>query len=124
MTQCRGIRGATTADVNTREAILVATQELLEELMEKNQIDQESVAAAIFSTTPDLNAEFPAVAARTKLGWQHIALFNTHEMAVPNDAPKCIRVLLLVNTNKSSKDLVNLYLRGAINLRARGTTQN
>jgi len=124
MTQCRGIRGATTADVNTREAILEATQELLEELMEKNQIDQESVAAAIFSTTPDLNAEFPAVAARTKLGWQHIALFNTHEMAVPNDAPKCIRVLLLVNTNKSSKDLVNSYLRGAINLRARGTTQN
>ena len=67
MTQCRGIRGATTANDNTREAILEATQELLEGLVEKNQIDQESVAAAIFSTTPDLNAEFPAVAARTKL---------------------------------------------------------
>ncbi|PZC50633.1 MAG: chorismate mutase [Chloroflexi bacterium] len=124
MTQCRGIRGATTANANTREAILEATQELLEELMKKNQVDQESVAAAIFSTTPDLNAEFPAVAARTKLGWEHIALFNTHEMAVPNDAPKCIRVLLLVNTDKASRDLVNLYLRGAINLRSRGTTQS
>ena len=124
MTQCRGIRGATTADANTREAILEATQELLEGLIEKNQIDQESVAAAIFSTTTDLNAEFPAVAARTKLGWQHIALFNTHEMGVPNDAPKCIRVLLLVNTDKASSELVNLYMRGAINLRARGTTQN
>ena len=124
MTQCRGIRGATTADANTREAILEATQELLEGLIEKNEIDQESVAAAIFSTTPDLNAEFPAVAARTKLGWQHIALFNTHEMAVPNDAPNCIRVLLLVNTDKASSELVNLYMRGAINLRARGTTQN
>ena len=124
MTQCRGIRGATTADANTREAILEATQELLEGLIEKNEIDQESVAAAIFSTTPDLNAEFPAVAARTKLGWQHIALFNTHEMGVPNDAPKCIRVLLLVNTDKASSELVNLYMRGAINLRARGTAQN
>jgi len=124
MTQCRGIRGATTADANTREAILEATQELLEGLIEKNEIDQESIAAAIFSTTPDLNAEFPAVAARTKLGWQHIALFNTHEMAVPNDAPKCIRVLLLVNTDKASSELINLYMRGAINLRARGTTQN
>ncbi|MQF80437.1 chorismate mutase [SAR202 cluster bacterium AD-493-K16_JPT_193m] len=124
MTQCRGIRGATTANDNTREAILEATQELLEGLVEKNQIDQESVAAAIFSTTPDLNAEFPAVAARTKLGWQNIALFNTHEMSVPNDAPKCIRVLLLVNTDKAPNELVNLYMRGAINLRARGTAQD
>ena len=121
MTVCRGIRGATTADANTKQAILEATQELLDQLVAGNNLDKDSIAAAIFSTTPDLNAEFPAVAARTRLGWQHVALFNTHEIAVPDDVPKCIRVLLLVNTDRKPDELVNLYLRGAISLRARGT---
>ena len=121
MTVCRGIRGATTADANTKQAILEATQELLEQLVAGNNLDKDSIAAAIFSTTRDLNAEFPAVAARARLGWQHIALFNTHEMAVPDDVPGCIRVLLLVNTDRKPEELVNLYLRGASNLRARGT---
>ncbi len=121
MTVCRGIRGATTADANTKQAILEATQELLEQLVAGNGLDKDSIAAAIFSTTQDLNAEFPAVAARTRLGWQHVALFNTHEMAVPDDVPGCIRVLLLVNTDKEPGELVNVYLRGATNLRARGT---
>ena len=121
MTVCRGIRGATTADANTKQAILEATQELLEQLVAGNDLEKDSIAAAIFSTTRDLNAEFPAVAARTRLRWQDVALFNTHEMAVPDDAPSCIRVLLLVNTDKEPGELVNVYLRGAANLRARGT---
>ena len=121
MTVCRGIRGATTAEANTKEAILEATQEMLEQLVAGNDLDKDSIAAAIFSTTQDLNAEFHAVAARTRLGWQQVALFNTHEIAVPDDVPHCIRVLLLVNTDKKSGDLVNVYLRGAANLRARGT---
>ena len=116
---CRGIRGATTARDNTREAILEATRELLERLVEANDLRQESVAAAIFTTTRDLNTAFPAVAAR-QMGWVDVALLCSHEMDVPNALPCCIRVLLLVNTDKEAHQIVNVYLRGAINLRAWG----
>ena len=116
---CRGIRGATTVTENTRDAILSGTTELLERLVEENGIQREQLAAAIFTTTRDLNAEFPAVAAR-QMGWTDVALLCSHEMDVPNALPSCIRVLLLVNTTKSPQELVNLYLRGAKNLRSRG----
>ena len=116
---CRGIRGATTATANTKEAILEATRELLERLVDANKLDMECVAAAIFTTTRDLNAEFPAVAAR-QMGWGHVALMCSHEMDVPNALPSCIRALVLVNTEKQAHELINVYLRGAVNLRARG----
>jgi chorismate mutase len=119
MTKVRGIRGATTADANTKDAILEATQELLEELIEANGIDPDDVAAAIFTTTNDLNAEFPAVAAR-QLGWTHVALMCGHEMAVPESQPRCIRALVLINTDKAPKELSNKYLKEAKNLRSRG----
>ena len=115
----RGIRGATTAESNTKEAIVQATKELLEELIEANDIEADDVASAIFSTTPDLNAEFPAVAAR-QLGWTYVALMCGHEMAVPDAQTFCVRVLILINTEKSPQELSNVYLRGAENLRARG----
>ena len=120
---CRGLRGATTASANTREAILEATRELLEQLVEANKLEKESIAAAIFTTTPDLNAEFPAVAAR-QMGWEHVALLDSHEMDVPNALPCCVRALLLVNTEKQAHELVNVYLRDAVNLRSRGTEEN
>ena len=116
---CRGIRGAITVAENTKDAILSGTTELLERLVAENDIQREQLAAAIFTTTRDLNAEFPAVAAR-QLGWTDVALLCSHEMDVPNALPSCIRVLLLVNTDKSPQELVNLYLRGAKNLRSRG----
>lgn len=116
---CRGIRGATTVTENTKDAILSGTTELLKGLIDKNGIQREQLAAAIFTTTRDLNAEFPAVAAR-QLGWTDVALLCSHEMDVPNALPYCIRVLLLVNTDKSPQELVNVYLRGAKNLRSRG----
>ena len=122
MTKVRGIRGATTADCNTREAIVQATKELLEELIEANDIEADDVAAAIFSTTPDLNAEFPAVAAR-QLGWVYVALMCGHEMAVPDAQARCVRVLILINTDKSPQELRNVYLKGAKNLRDRGTEE-
>ena len=95
---CRGIRGATTADANTREAILAATREMLALLIEQNRLQPDDIVSAIFSTTPDLNAEFPAVAARD-LGWVDTALLCTHEMAVPGSLPRCIRVLIHWNTS-------------------------
>jgi chorismate mutase len=119
MTKLRGLRGATTADANTRSAIVSATSELLAELVSRNDLDLDDVAAAFFTTTQDLNAEFPAVAARL-LGWTQIALMCGHEMAVPDAQPMCIRVMVLLNTDKRPDQLDNVYLRQAANLRARG----
>ena len=119
MTRIRGIRGATTSHDNTKEAILGATRELLEELVSANDIQVEDLAAAFFTTTEDLNAEFPAQAAR-QVGWKHVALLDGHEMKVPDAIAKCIRVLVLVNTDKAPEELNHVYLKGASNLRARG----
>ncbi|MBI2165228.1 MAG: chorismate mutase [Chloroflexi bacterium] len=116
---CRGLRGATTADSNTKEAILSATRELLERLAKANQIAPEDLAAAFFTTTRDLNVEFPAVAAR-QMGWNGVALLCGHEMDVPDGLPGCVRVLLLVNTTKRPEELVHVYLKGAKDLRSRG----
>ena len=112
----RGIRGATTSTANTREAILEATTEMLERLVEANDLDKERIAAALFTTTRDLNADFPAVAARL-LGWTEVALMCSHEMDVPGALPSCIRVMVLVNTYKQPGEIVNVYLRDAVNLR-------
>ena len=110
--RCRGIRGATTAGSNTPEAILEATTELLTELMSANDIKIADVASAMFTTTRDLNAEFPAVAAN-KLGWTDVALMCGHEMDVPGSLGMCVRVLLHVNTEREPHELKHSYLRGA-----------
>jgi len=113
----RGVRGATTVESNSREAILGATTELLEKIVELNELDVDEIASVLFSTSPDLNAEFPAVAARVTLGWNHIALSCTHEMGVPGSLPMCLRVMLHVNTDKRQDQIVHVYLRGARVLR-------
>jgi len=114
--RCQGIRGATTVEANTREAILAATTELLTEMVRANHVRTEDVASVIFTTTPDLSAEFPAVAART-LGWTHVALLCAHEMNVPGSLPMCLRILLHVNTARGPDEIVHVYLRGAQVLR-------
>ena len=103
MAKTRGFRGATTADDNTKEAIVEATKEMLEALVAANDIEVDDIASATFSTTRDLNAEFPAVAARKHLGWNYVALMNSHEMDVPDAQPNCIRVMVLVNTDKEAE---------------------
>lgn len=113
---CRGVRGATTAEENTPQAIVAATKELLERIIAANDIRIENVASAIFTTTPDLNAEFPALAAR-QLGWNHVALLCSHEMAVPGSLEKCIRVLIHWNTDKSAAEMQHIYIKGAESLR-------
>ena len=119
MTKVRGLRGATTADANTRDDILDATRELLERLVELNDVDTDDIAAVIFSATKDIDAEFPAVAARVGMGWADVAFMDVHEMDVPGGQERCIRVLILLNTNKSPQELETVYLRGASNLRSR-----
>ena len=120
MTKVRGIRGATTADNNTRDSILDATSEMLARLTEANGLAVDDIAAAYFTTTRDLNAEFPALAARKMMGWEYVALLDSHEMRVPDALTQCIRVLILVNTDKAPQELANVYLKGATNLRDRG----
>ena len=115
----RGLRGATTASSNTKLAIFEATKELLESLVKENQIGVESIASAIFTVTDDLNAAFPATAARLGLGWQDVGLMDLRQMTVPGDVPMCIRVLVLFNTDDISNELKRVYLRGAKNLRDR-----
>ena len=83
MTSCWGIRGATTVDDDNGDSILDATRELLEAMMDRNELDKSQVSAVWFTTTSDLKAEFPALAAR-KMGWDKVALLCAHEMNVPN----------------------------------------
>jgi chorismate mutase len=114
--RCRGLRGATTCADNTRDSILEATREMLQIMIKANDLHPDDIASAIFSTTPDLDAEFPAVAAR-ELGWLDTALLCGHEMAVPGSLQRCIRVLVHWNTSRSASEVVHVYLHGAKNLR-------
>ncbi len=113
---CRGVRGATTVLENSREAILEATRELLFVIMRANQMAPEEVASVFFTTTVDLNATYPALAAR-QLGWYDAALMCGHEMQVPDGMPRCIRVLIHWNTTRGMKEIVHVYLREAKSLR-------
>ncbi len=112
----RGVRGATTVEVNTREAILAATRELLCLMIEANGIEPDDVASAIFTTTLDLNADYPALAARA-LGWHDVALMCMHEMDVPHGLKQCLRILLHWNTEVAARDVKHVYINGAVNLR-------
>ena len=115
-TVCRGIRGATTVERNSREEILAATDELLKLLIEKNDLHPNDVVSIIFTLTEDLDAEFPAVAARN-LGWVETALMCTREIPGPGSLQKCIRVLIHVNTTRSASEIQHVYIRKAVNLR-------
>ena len=119
MLVCRGIRGATTTQENIDTAIYAATRELLTQLIDANQIDQENVAAAYFTVTIDLDAAYPAAAAR-QLGWNSTALMCSTEIPVPGSLPRCIRVMVLYNTEKSQLEMVNIYLNGTDVLRLQG----
>jgi chorismate mutase len=94
---------------------------MLIRLIEANDLRPEDIASAIFSTTADLTAEFPAVAAR-ELGWLDTALFCTHEMAVPGSLPRCIRVLIHWNTTRRADEIVHVYIREASTLRPERAT--
>lgn len=113
---CRGVRGATTVAANDREAVLQATRELLALMVHRNGIRKEDVASGIFTTTSDLTAEFPALAAR-QLGWLDVPMLCGHEMSIPGSLPRCIRILLHWNTDKPQREIQHVYLREAVRLR-------
>lgn len=112
----RGVRGATTTNANTPQAIWDATQELLSAMVLANGIEEEQVASVIFTTTPDLDAAYPAKAARD-FGWTRTALMGSVEMAVPNGIPRCIRILIHWNTDKTIDAIQHIFLHGATVLR-------
>jgi chorismate mutase len=112
----RGVRGATTVEANTREAILRGARQLLALMIRRNGIEAEDVASAIFSVTTDLDAEFPALAAR-QLGWFDVPLLCTNEIPVQDSLPMCVRILINWNTNKGQKEIAHIYIKEAIQLR-------
>ena len=112
----RGVRGATTADANTPEAILRATRELLQQMIEVNSIQEEDVASILFSTTPDLNAAYPAKAAR-ELGWTQVPLMGFQEIDVPGGLDRCIRILIHWNTTRRQDEIRHIFSKGATCLR-------
>ena len=112
----RGVRGATTTSSNTQEEILQASQELLTEIVKRNRIEIDDVASIFFSTTPDLNTEFPAVAAR-EIGFTNAALECLVEMNVQGSLQKCIRILMHINTDLTQQEIQHVYLKDAKSLR-------
>jgi len=116
VTAVRGIRGATTVEVDDPTEIVAATRELLLELIECNGIGSEQVAGVWFTTTADLRSEFPAVAAR-QLGWVDVPLLCGQEMPVPGgnprSIPRCIRTMILLNTDRAQSQMCFVYQRRA-----------
>jgi chorismate mutase len=112
----RGIRGATTVNEDSSSAILRATRELLEAVVSANALDTGDIASVVFTVTQDLSSEYPARAARD-MGWTDIAVLGATEMDVNGGLPRCIRVLLHINTEMSQRDVRHVYLHGARSLR-------
>ncbi len=113
---CRGIRGATSVDANDADAIIVATRELLGRIASANGLSVDDVASVVFTTTLDLDAAYPARAAR-EMGWVNVPLLCMQEMAVVGSLPRCIRVLVLWNTGLPPDQIRHVYLGTASALR-------
>ncbi len=112
----RGIRGATTVESNSNQAILDATQELLRVMIDRNGIIEDDVASVLFSATPELDDTFPAKAARD-IGWTRTALMGFQEADVKHGLPMCVRVLIHWNTDKPLDEIQHVFLHDAVVLR-------
>jgi chorismate mutase len=113
----RGIRGATTVNENREDVILKATEELIHEMIRKNDIRPENVAQVIMTVTEDLTATFPAKALRTLRGWTYVPVMCMKEIPVPNSLGKCIRIMMTVETNEKQENIHHVYLEEAVKLR-------
>ncbi len=112
----RGVRGATTVLANSRDEILDETRKLLALMIRFNDIRSEDVAWAMFTVTQDLDAEFPALAAR-QLGWLEVPMICSYEINVPGSLAKCVRILLHWNTDLPQNEITHVYTQGARQLR-------
>ena len=112
----RAIRVAVQVDANERADILEGTTELVTEVMTRNSLGTDDVISVVFTATPDLTAEFPALAAR-KIGFHDVPLLSASEIDVPGAMPRVVRLLMHVDTAKPRSELEHVYLRGAVALR-------
>ena len=112
----RAIRGATQVDADEREQVLEATRELVSAVMERNGLVHDDVISILFTATPDLRSEFPALAAR-ELGFGDVPLMCATEIDVPHAMPRVLRLMAHVETGKPRSDIQHVYLRGAVALR-------
>ncbi|MGD2147535.1 MAG: chorismate mutase [Anaerolineae bacterium] len=106
---CRGIRGAVCAEANEAESIIRATRDLLERMVAANGLDVDDVASVILTATHDLDAAYPARAAR-EMGWVNTPLLCMQEMAVEGSLARCVRVLILWNTDQAPREIRHVYL--------------
>lgn len=113
----RGIRGAITVNENSQKAIAEAVTELLDDIEAHNSFNSEDISYVFFTTTPDLDAVFPAAIARSRPGWDRVPLLDLQQMAVPGSLTFCIRVLIQINTTAPQSAIVHSYLRKAQYLR-------
>ncbi|WP_053219401.1 chorismate mutase [Virgibacillus senegalensis] len=113
----RGIRGATTVSKNDAEEIISNTKELVIEMAKANEISPEDIATVLISATDDINAGFPAKSLREIDGWKYVPVMCMKEIEVPNSLPKCIRVMMTVNSNARQEDVRHIYHNQAVQLR-------
>ena len=112
----RGLRGATTVEVDTVAQVTERSQELMRELMARNDLVEDDIVSVLFTTTADVTSIFPATAIR-EIGFGAVPLLCAAEIAVPGSMPLCIRVLLHVHTTRSRDEMHHVYLHGAQGLR-------
>lgn len=113
----RGVRGATTVQQNSASHVLLATEELLAEMIEQNGIRPVDVASVFISTTEDIDAAFPAKALRKFPGWTYVPVMCMQEMNVPDSLEMCIRIMIHINTTMDQQEIVHVYLKKATSLR-------
>lgn len=117
MKMIRAIRGATTVTKNDAELIISETKRMIEEMALKNKIKPQDIASVLISVTKDLNATFPAKALRLIDGWKYVPVMCMPEIEVPGSLPRCIRVMMTVNTELEQHEVTHIYLNDAVQLR-------
>ena len=113
----RGLRGATTIARDEESEVLKATEQLVKEIAQANQVNPEEIISVIVSTTPDIQSTFPAKAVRSIDGWKYVPVMCTHEMNVPGGMPLCIRILMHANCDTPQKEIIHIYQNDAVKLR-------
>jgi chorismate mutase len=113
----RGVRGAITVQENNEHVIFQATERLLKKIISDNEIEPEQVASVFISVTDDITEAFPAKALRSMAGWDYVPVMCMKEITVQNALPKCIRVMMHINTTKEQRDIHHVYLEAAVSLR-------
>lgn len=112
----RAIRGATTVDEDTKQQVTSRTQELITAMLERNRVSKDDLISVVFTATDDVHSMFPATAAR-EIGLGDVPLLCARELDVDGATPRCIRVMMHVNTDMSRTELHHVYLEGARGLR-------